>query len=198
MFVAGRDDEWDQLVRDADQIVQTIELGESAPHPVPDDTVVAGFIAIGAGAPWKFSGVEGLTLTTPTRIGVFWVELISALSWPRRSISPARYICCPSASVRLYQSFFWMGPSRTISAPGSRTFCQPPADPRADRIRAIGYRHLSRSYDQATGAVRVAGAGVMITTSARRKQQSGKLGMILAVFGVLAAGAAAAWYFLLR
>ena len=63
-----------------------------------------------------------------------------------------------------------------------------PAEPKSNRS-------LSK---HTTGAVRVAGAGVMITTSARRKAKSGKLGIILGVVGALAVGAAAAWYFLLR
>ena len=70
VLVAGRDDEWDELVADAHQIVGTAAIGPSAPHPIPDGLITAEFIEAGVNTDWRFTGVEGLVFRTETAVGI--------------------------------------------------------------------------------------------------------------------------------
>ena len=70
VFVAGRDNEWPQLIADADQIVRDIRLGDSTPHPVPSATDISRYFDVGANTALRFSGIDGLTFTSATSVGV--------------------------------------------------------------------------------------------------------------------------------
>ncbi len=70
------------------------------------------------------------------------------------------------------------------------------AEPRGKDKKAPRSRRSAKT----TSGLRVAGSGIMITTSARRRKKSSKAGMIVAIVVTIAtvgAGAAAAWHFLM-